>query len=185
MFLFDGLPSNLLTYSLKEEAAFVRLHALVRKGYRADLGEKDDTGLISLEHPSGASAGAPTLLLCFDGRIIGRDNIRPLNSGNGDPDCIYNFDEADRRFFEDFLSNVPEPTMLQAFNSMTIWEMKMMIVSILFLGGLAIGLVLLGKWSLGRICCNFYRRSAACDEYRPTEHVRHVRRQTPALSGSA
>lgn len=83
MFLFDDLPSNLLTYSLKEEAAFVRLHALVRKGYRADLGGKDDTGLISLEHPSGASAGAPTLLLCFDGRIIARDNIRPLNSGNG------------------------------------------------------------------------------------------------------
>ena len=33
-----------------------------------------------------------------------------------------------------------------AFSSMTIWEMEMMIVSILFLGGLAIGLVLLGKW---------------------------------------
>jgi hypothetical protein len=86
----------------------VRLHALVRKGYRANLGATADTGLIRLEHPRGANGGAPGLLLCPDGRIIGTDNIRPLSNRDGDPDCIYVDSEGDYRLFQTFVNGIPD-----------------------------------------------------------------------------
>ena len=84
-----------MPYPHKEDAAFIRLHALVQKGYRADLGVKDSPGLIRLGRPRGASIGAPSLLLPPDGIIIASDNLLPLNKGEGDPDCIYVDSEAD------------------------------------------------------------------------------------------
>ena len=135
-----------MSYPHKDEAAFVRLHALVRKGYRANLGVKDDTGFIRLDHPCGASAGAPSLILCSDGRIIGSDNVRPLNDGEGDPDCIYVDSEADFRLFQSFLNGIPAPTMLQALNAMTVWELKMQIIIAFICGALASGVVFFGNW---------------------------------------
>lgn len=135
-----------MSYPHKDEVAFVRLHALVRKGYQADLGAKDDTGLIRLEHPRGASAGAPSLLLCSDGRIIGTDNVQPLNDGEGDPDCIYVESEADWRLFQSFVNGLPEPTMLQALNAMSVWELKMQIILLVVLCAFTGGAVFLGNW---------------------------------------
>ena len=40
-------------YPNRQDAAFVRLHALVQKGYRAELGVKSDTRFIGPEHPFG------------------------------------------------------------------------------------------------------------------------------------
>jgi hypothetical protein len=115
-------------YSQSGLAAFPRLHALVRKGYCAQLGVDVDTDSIRLEHPRGASADAPSLLLYPDGLIIGIDNVRPLNKGEGDPDSIYVDTEGDGALFESFLSDIPKPTMWQAINAMSLWEMKMVIV---------------------------------------------------------
>jgi hypothetical protein len=64
---------------------------------------KDDQGFIKLEHPRGASTGAPRLTLCPDGLIMGVDNDRPLHSGEGNQDCIYVDDEADWRHFQTFV----------------------------------------------------------------------------------
>lgn len=107
-------------YPGKEDAALVRLHTLVRKGYRAELGARDENS-VRLEHPRGTAAGAPILLLCSDGAIIGIDNTRPLNSGEGDPDCIYVESGAD---FQAFVAGVPEPTLLQTIDHMAIWELR-------------------------------------------------------------
>jgi hypothetical protein len=129
-----------------EQAAFVRLHALVRKGYRADLGVQSDTDFIRLEHPRGTVAGAPSLVLHPDGLIHGIDNTLPLNTGGGDPDCIYANDKADWEMFNSFVKGLPEPTVLQALSTMTIWEVKMLITIYLIVGGLTVALVLFGGW---------------------------------------
>jgi hypothetical protein len=132
--------------SHQPDIAFIRLHALVGKGYRADLGAKNDTILIRLEHPRGASAGAPSLLLCSDGRIMATDNIRPLNTGEGDPDCIYVESEADRRLFQSFLATVPKPTTWQGLDAMTMWEVRMFVVLGVILCSVALGVTLLVLW---------------------------------------
>jgi len=123
------------------DAAFVRLHAPVRKGYRADLGVKSDTGFVHLEHPRGASVGAPSLLLCSDGRVISSDNVRPLTEGRVDPDCIYVESESDVRKFQSFLHNVPAPTVFQSLNAMTIGDLKMKMFS--HMGFLFIGITII------------------------------------------
>lgn len=132
-----------------EQVAFVRLHALVRKGYRADLGVQSDTDFIRLEHPRGTAAGAPGLVLHPDGLIHGIDNTLPLNTREGDPDCIYANHEADWEIFHSFVKGLPEPTMLQALSTMTIWDVKMVITIYLIVGGLAVALVLFGGWVYG------------------------------------
>lgn len=131
-------------FAQTEAASFVRLHALVRKGYRADLGVQSDTGFIRLEHPRGAAAGAPSLVLHSDGLIHGIDNVQALNSREGDPDCIYASDEADWELFQSFVKGVPEPTSLQALNSTMFWEVKTWITIYLILGALTVGLAFLG-----------------------------------------
>ena len=100
-----------MSYPNKQDVAFVRLHALVQRGYQPDLGTKGDTNLIRLEHPRGAAAGAPGLLLCSDGNLIGIDNKRPLNIGEGDPDCIYADSDSD---WQAFVSSVPALTAWEA-----------------------------------------------------------------------
>jgi hypothetical protein len=137
-----------VSYPRKEEAAFVRLHALVRKGYRADLGATVDPRIIRLKHPRGASAGAPSLLLCPDGRLIGTDNVRPLNDRHHDPDCIYVDSEVDDRLFQKFVNSIPAPTIFQTLISTTIWEAKMQIVIVLISVGIVGGLVFFGWWML-------------------------------------
>jgi hypothetical protein len=136
-----------MTYPHKEDAAFIRLHALVQKGYRADLGVKDSPGLIRLEHPGGASIGAPSLLLRPDGIIIASDNLLPLNKGDGEPDWIYVDSEVDWLNFQKFLSGIPQPTVWQAVNAMTIWETRMVLITVTlcaiaaFVGSLVIKLL--------------------------------------------
>jgi hypothetical protein len=88
----NGTPSNgLLRISItlipkrtpvaeaNKAVAFVR--SLVGKGYRANLGVKQDTGSIYLAHPRGTPR-APNLLLLPDGRVIGTDNRSALNRSN-------------------------------------------------------------------------------------------------------
>lgn len=134
-------------YPRKEDAALVRLHRLVRKGYRAGLGDWagwDETS-VRLEHPRGTAAGAPLLQLCSDGAVIGIDNERPLNSGEGDPDCIYVESWED---FQAFVDGVPKPTLLQTIDHMAVWELRarleMWLILVLFgtLVGLGVGTVL-------------------------------------------
>jgi hypothetical protein len=138
-----------MPYPHKDEAAFIRLHALVQKGYRADLGVRDSPGLIRLDHPCGAHIGAPSLLLCSDGKIIASDNLQPLNNGEGDPDRIYVDSEADWLLFQQFLNKVPQPTAWQALNAMTIWETRMFLVLATLYG--VVGFAGLGviAWAVG------------------------------------
>ncbi len=129
-----------------EEKAFVRLHALVRRGYHADLGVQNDAGLIQLEHPRGARAGAPRLVLHPDGLIHGVDNTLALNNREGDPDCIYASDEADWQLFNSFVEGIPQPSFWQEFDAMTVCKVKAIITNyliILIFGGI---LILFGEW---------------------------------------
>lgn len=131
-----------------EEKAFVRLHALIRKGYQADLGVQSETGFIRLEHPRGAAAGAPCLVLYSDGLIHGVDNTQALNSREGDPDCIYASDEADWQVFHCFLEKVPKPTTWQAFGVMHIWKFKDQVKINLIILAFTIIFVLFVEWLL-------------------------------------
>ncbi len=140
-------------YPNRQDAAFVRLHALVQKGYRAELGVKSDTRFIGLEHPRGVDGGAPSLTLCPDGLIMGIDNIHPLNRGEGDPNCVYASSAEDWLLFQSFLSELPEPTTWQAVNAMTISEARGWIYIYTLLAfwsaifvGLLLGMLSLATW---------------------------------------
>ena len=126
-----------------EAAPFVRLHALVQKGYHANLGVTRDTNQIALEHPRGASAGAPDLILKPDGVIVGINNERPINSSAGSPGSIGVSSEADWQLFKSFVDSVPEPTLRQAFDKTTIWEVRMRVIIFFICAGLTAGLVYL------------------------------------------
>jgi hypothetical protein len=131
----------------KEEAAFVRLHALVAKGYHADLGMKSDIEFIRLEHPRGPDAGAPSLTLCSNGLIMGNDNIRPLSNGEGDPDSIDVYSEADWRDFQSFLNGIPEPTVWQALDAKPFWQIRSDLVFGLVSGAIGAGFAALAIWA--------------------------------------
>lgn len=132
-----------MSYPNKQDVAFVRLHALVQRGYRPDLGTKDDTNLIRLEHPRGPAAGAPSLLLCSDGDLMGIDNDRPLNTGEGDPDCIYADSGSD---WQAFVDSVPALTAWEVLK-FTARDIKEWLVLHFILGVFTVGLVLLGLWA--------------------------------------
>ncbi len=130
------------------ENAFVRLHALIHKGYQPDLGVQSDTGFIGLKHPRGAAAGAPCLVLHPDGLIRGVDNTKALNSREGDPDCIYASDEADWQLFNYFLEKVPQATIWQTFDITPIWKVKVLTTIILAVLVFTIIFVQVGEWAL-------------------------------------
>jgi len=103
-----------------------------------------NTDFIRLEHPRGASAGAPDLTLSPDGTIWGIGNVSPLE--DRDQSVIYANDETDNRRFQAFVDGLPAPTFFQALNSMTVWEMRMQIVLLLILSAFAAGLALFADW---------------------------------------
>lgn len=134
-----------MSHPNKEEAAFVRLHALVARGYRAGLGVKSDTGFIDLEHPRGPGAGAPRLTLCSNGLVMGVDNIKPLSSGE-DSDCIDVSSEADWRDFQSFLNGIPKPTAWQALDAQPLWQIRSDLVVVLIGGVISGGVAGLAIW---------------------------------------
>jgi hypothetical protein len=88
--------------------AFERLHALVRKGYRAEIGVDGARGTIALRH----LARAPDLLLHGDGRVEGLPGRVPRYKRKVPAPAIPAVREADQIEFLHFLDSVP-PTRLR------------------------------------------------------------------------
>jgi hypothetical protein len=126
--------------------AFDRLHALVRAGYRPELGNVKDSGVIRLDHPRGTEAGAPDLVLNPDGSVYVLFNKSPVNTGQGDPNCIYADDDADKKNFQLFVQGIPSPKLHHTFGSMPIWEVTMKTFIYSLLAGFTIVFVLAMSW---------------------------------------
>jgi hypothetical protein len=88
----------------QQELAFDRLHALVRKGYRPDIGEEGAGGTIKLRH----LARAPDLLLHADGRVEGLPGRVPRYKRKVDAPFIPAVRDADQIEFLKFLDAVPK-----------------------------------------------------------------------------
>ena len=86
---------------------FERLHALVRKGYAADIGTETGTETVVLRH----AGKAPDLVLHGDGRIAGLDARRPLHKRNIEAPEIAAASDADDVKFMKFLETVPRPSL--------------------------------------------------------------------------
>jgi hypothetical protein len=84
---------------VRESAAFRRLHALVRRGYRPEIGSVDVTDVIWLTHPG---RGIRTLILYHDGMVV-----EPVTGFDDDGLRISGDDE--RQFWE-FIRRTPVPT---------------------------------------------------------------------------
>jgi hypothetical protein len=91
----------------KQEVAFERLHALVRKGYRPEIGSDGAGGTIALRH----LARAPDLLLHADGRVEGLPGRVPHYKRKVDAPSIPALRDADQIEFLKFLDNVPRPRL--------------------------------------------------------------------------
>ncbi len=87
----------------KQELAFDRLHALVRKGYKPEIGTEGAGGTITLRH----LARAPDLLLHADGRIDGLPGRVPHYKRKVPAPAIPALREADQIEFLKFLDTVP------------------------------------------------------------------------------
>jgi hypothetical protein len=88
----------------KQELAFDRLHALVRKGYRPEIGAEGAGGTIALRH----LARAPDLVLHADGRVEGLPGRVPRYKRKVDAPFIPALREADQIEFLKFLDTVPK-----------------------------------------------------------------------------
>ena len=91
----------------KESRAFERLHALVRKGYRAELGKETPSGGIVLHH----LGKAPDLLLHPDGIVEEHDGRIPWHKRKVQgPGTIKALEDADQVRFLKFIETVAKPT---------------------------------------------------------------------------
>ena len=88
----------------KQELAFERLHALVRKGYRPEIGTEGAGGTIKLRH----LARAPDLLLHGDGSVEGLPGRVPHYKRKVPAPSIPALREADQIEFLKFLDTVPK-----------------------------------------------------------------------------
>ena len=88
----------------KQELAFDRLHALVRKGYRPEIGAEGAGGTIALRH----LARAPDLILHADGTVEGLPGRVPRYKRKVDAPSIPALREADQIEFLKFLDTVPK-----------------------------------------------------------------------------
>jgi hypothetical protein len=88
----------------QQELAFDRLHALVRKGYRPEIGAEGAGGTIALRH----LAKAPDLLLHADGRVEGLPGRVPRYKRKVDAPFIPALRESDQIEFLKFLDGVPK-----------------------------------------------------------------------------
>ena len=94
----ENLPSPVLE----------RLHALVRKGYRPEIGADTATDIIVLRHVGRA----PDLVLHSDGTVEGYDGRRPLYKRNIDaPPPFAAGDIREQLRFMRFVDSVPRATL--------------------------------------------------------------------------
>jgi hypothetical protein len=84
-----------------------RLHALVRKGYSADIGTKADTDVVVLKH----LGKAPDLVLHPDGVIEGWDGRRPWHKKDIDAPVGISPDRDGELRFMKFLDTVPKASL--------------------------------------------------------------------------
>jgi hypothetical protein len=92
----------------KQGLAFERLHALVRKGYTAEIGEQSDDRSIALRH----LGKAPDLRLHADGRIEPLDARIPRHKRRLKAMTTLPAErEADQLAFMRFLDTVPKATL--------------------------------------------------------------------------
>lgn len=90
-----------------EARAFERLHALARKGYRADIGTETPSGGIVLHH----LGKAPDLMLHPDGSVEPLEGRVPRHKrGVERPGSIAALEDADQIRFMKFLETVPPPS---------------------------------------------------------------------------
>lgn len=89
-------------------SAFERLHALVRKGYKAEIGGDVDTDIIVLRH----MGAAPDLVLRADGALEPWQGRRPWHKRKlPSLPVIEAGTEADQLKFMTFLGTVPRATL--------------------------------------------------------------------------
>jgi hypothetical protein len=85
-----------------------RLHALVRKGYRAEIGDDTATDIVVLRHVGKA----PDLVLHSNGEVEGYDGRRPRYKRNIDAPPRFAADKlAEQLRFMKFLDSVPKATL--------------------------------------------------------------------------
>ena len=95
-----------------------RLHALVRKGYKAELGTKVDSDFVVLRH----LGRTPDLVLHEDGTLEGLDGRRPRYKRHIDPPAIIGGrSDADQLRFMKFIETIPRATL---FDRTRPWRVK-------------------------------------------------------------
>jgi hypothetical protein len=90
----------------KQEVAFERLHALVRKGYKAEIGVESPGGTIALRH----LGKAPDLVLHADGRVEPLGGRIPRHKRSVTEITVAAGTDAHEVAFLKFLEGVPRPT---------------------------------------------------------------------------
>lgn len=92
-------PNQLSDYIRDKQAeTFIRLHALVRKGYIPDFTMKDCHETIWLQHPSPKN---PDIILYPDGTVT--SIFQQISTDDRNPTQIFNEKPSDSLIFEDFL----------------------------------------------------------------------------------
>jgi hypothetical protein len=115
------MPSEIIDHSLKAEVYSVevlgpdtpspvleRLHALVRKGYRPEIGKDTDTDVVVLRH----LGKAPDLVLHSDGRVEPCGGRWARHKRHIEPPAPFGpVDLAEQLRFMRFLDTVPRATL--------------------------------------------------------------------------
>lgn len=103
----SGIEPHQLPAVADRPAVFERLHALVRKGYVAEIGTATGTEIIVLRH----LGKAPDLVLRSNGVVEGHDGRRPWHKRTIDAPAAIGADgDAEHLRFMKFLDTVPPPT---------------------------------------------------------------------------
>ena len=84
-----------------------RLHALVRKGYRPEIGSDTATDVVVLRHVGRA----PDLVLHTDGTVEGHDGRRPLYKRHVDAPPAFGADLREQLRFMRFVDSIPRATL--------------------------------------------------------------------------
>jgi hypothetical protein len=87
--------------------AIERLHALVRKGYRPEIGTGTATDLIVLRHVGRA----PDLVLHADGAVEGQSGRVPRYKRDVEPPAAFAVSLAEQLRFMKFLDSVPKASL--------------------------------------------------------------------------
>lgn len=87
--------------------AIERLHALVRKGYRPEIGTGTATDLVVLRHVGRA----PDLVLHADGIVAGYEGRVPRYKRDVEPPPAFGADLAEQLRFMRFLDSVPKASL--------------------------------------------------------------------------